>query len=355
MSDKYRRRLEKVFERIKTDSNAFLITNLKNIRYLTGFNGSFAVALLTKEVCYLLVDFRYIEQAKKEAKAEILEFRDSWLKEIKKIIHKEKIKKLSFEVSCSYETFSKLSETRGIKLFPKRYVIETLRAIKDREEIEFIRKAVKIAEKAFLNIKANIKEGVSERSIAMLLEQEMKKLGSEQLPFPPIVASGNNSSMPHWRNSGKLLKRGDFVIIDWGAEYKGYFSDMTRTFIIGKATKRQIEIYETVNKARLEAIKKIKVGVEAKKIDAKARNLIKHSGYGEKFGHATGHGVGMDIHELPKINKSSKEIIQPGMVFTVEPGIYIEGFGGVRIEDMVVVGYKSVEILTKLPTELEII
>lgn len=355
MSDKYKRRVEHVFDRIRSDSDAFLLTNLKNIRYLTGFTGSFAIALLTREVCYLIVDFRYIEQAKKEAKAEVLEFQNSWFKEVKKLIYRERIKKLSFEISCSYEMFSKISSIKGIKLIPKSYLIENLRAIKDREEIEFIKKAANIAERAFLNIKPNIKEGVTERTIAILLEEEIKRLGSEHLPFPPIVASGRNSSMPHWRNSNKLLKKGDFVLIDWGAEFNGYFSDMTRTFIIGKATKKQIEIYNIVNKARSEAIGRIRPGVEAKKIDGKARNLIKHSGYGKNFGHATGHGVGMDIHEFPKINKSSKEIIQPGMVFTIEPGIYIEGFGGVRIEDMVVVGDNSVEIFTKLPTELEIL
>lgn len=337
------------------DSDAFLITNLKNIRYLTGFTGSFAIALITKEDCLLMVDFRYIEQAKKEVFSEIKEFKDSWFKTLKDIIHKKKIKKLYFEASCSYETFNKLSEIKGITLIPKSYIIENIRSIKDIVEIEFIKKAVVRAENAFLEIKPLIKEGVKERDIAMNLEFEIRKQGADSLPFPVIVASGPNSSMPHWRNSERLLKKGDFVIIDWGAEYGGYYSDMTRTFIIGKASKKQIKIYETVNRARKLAIGASLSGSKAKKIDANARNLIKQSGYGENFGHATGHGVGLDIHEHPKINFNSNDIIQAGMVFTIEPGIYIESFGGVRIEDMVLVTKNSTEVLTTLSTELEIL
>ncbi|MCX8033817.1 MAG: aminopeptidase P family protein [Thermodesulfovibrio sp.] len=355
MANNFRKRIKKVLELNTSNSDAFLITNLKNLRYLTGFTGSFAVGLLIKDDCFLLVDFRYVEQAKKEARAEIIEFKNSWFEILKNIIRKKKIKRLSFEASCSYETFSKLSEIKEIELIPQSNLIENIRVIKENKEIESIKEAIKRAENAFLEIKSNIREGISERKIAILLEYEIKKQGAEELPFSVIVASGSNSSMPHWRNSDKLLKKGDFVIIDWGAEYKGYYSDITRTFIIGKASKKQIEIYNTVNHARAQAISSISKGIKAKKIDVKARNLIKHSGYGKNFRHATGHGVGMEIHEFPKINMQSEEIIQPGMVFTIEPGIYIEGFGGVRIEDMVVVRDNSTEILTTLSTDLEIL
>ncbi len=346
-------RREKVIESISSDSDAFLITDIKNIRYLTGFTGSFAIFLCTNEESFLFVDFRYTEQAKKEVDIEIVEFKNSWLEALKNIIRKKNIKKISFESSISYETYKILSEIKRIFLIPKTLLVERARAIKDKVEIKNIKEAVKRAERAFLEIKPYIKEGENERKIAILLEHEIKKQGSETLPFPVIVASGPNSSMPHWRNSERILKKGDFVIIDWGAEYKGYYSDMTRTFIIGKPSKKQIEIYEIVNRARGEAIKKVSAGVKAKKIDARARNLIKQSGYGENFGHATGHGVGMDVHELPRINRKSEEIIQPGMVFTIEPGIYIEGFGGVRIEDMVLLKNGSVEIMTNLSTDLE--
>ncbi len=347
------KRREKILESISSEADAFLITNIKNIRYLTGFTGSFAIFLCTNEENFLFVDFRYTEQAKKEVDVEIVEFKNSWLEALKKIIRKKNIKKLSFESSLTYETYKLLAEIKKISFIPESFVVEKIRALKDKVEIKNIKEAVKRAERAFLEIKPYIKQGESERNIAIMLEYELKKQGSETLPFPVIVASGYNASMPHWRNSERILKKGDFVIIDWGAEYKGYYSDMTRTFIVGKPSKKQIEIYEIVNKARIEAIKKVSAGVMAKKIDAKARNLIKQSGYGENFGHATGHGVGIDVHELPRINTKSEEIIQSGMVFTIEPGIYIEGLGGVRIEDMILVKNDSVEILTNLSTELE--
>lgn len=352
MADKYEKRFKKVFDKVNANSEAFLITNLKNIRYLTGFKGSFAVALLTNKGLFLFVDFRYVEQAKKEAFAEIVFFKDSWINTLLKFIDNLNIKRLSFEVTCSVETFLKLSGK--IELVPEHYVVEHIRAVKEEEEIENMKVAVKIAEEAFLRIKHLLREGITEKTIAKALENEITKQ-SDTLPFPVIVASGENSSMPHWRNSDKILNYGDFVIIDWGAEYEGYFSDMTRTFIIGKAENKKKEIYEIVNKARLEAIMACKAGVVAKDIDQAARNLIKQSGYEENFGHATGHGVGLDVHEFPKINYQSEEIIEPGMVFTIEPGIYMEGFGGVRIEDMVVVKENSVEVLTTLPRDLEIL
>lgn len=353
MIDNLAKRREKVLESISSEADAFLITNIKNIRYLTGFTGSFAVFLCSKKGNFLFVDFRYKEQAKKEVDVEILEFKTSWLEALRKTISKIKIRKLSFESSTSYEIYRLLSEIKKISIIPESFVVEKIRAIKDEVEIKNIKEAVKRAERAFLEIKPYIKEGESERNIALMLEYELRKQGSETLPFPVIVASGYNTSMPHWRNSEKILRKGDFVIIDWGAEYNGYYSDMTRTFVVGKPSDKQVEIYEIVKKARTETIKMVSAGLMTKKIDAKARNLIKQFGYGENFGHATGHGVGIDVHELPKINSKSEENIQPGMVFTIEPGIYIEGFGGVRIEDMILVENDTIEILTNLSTELE--
>ncbi len=355
MKDRFESRRRRVLLVLRKDVDAFLITNIKNIRYLTGFKGSYAVALLTEKQIFLFVDFRYIQQAGKEANAEIIEFKDFWIEPLKNIALENRIKKIGFEPSISYELFAKLSKIKDFKLLPAEYVVETVRASKDQEEIEHIKRAVQRAEQAFLSVKPNIKEGIAEKEIALMLEYEIRKQGSECLPFPVIVASGENSSMPHWRNSDKKLKKGDFVIIDWGAESDGYFSDMTRTFVIGEPNQRQVEIYEIVNNARKKAIEATKHGIYAKKIDAKARNLIKQSGYGDKFGHATGHGVGMDVHEFPKIGAQSEDRIVRGMVFTIEPGIYIENFGGVRIEDMVLVMKDNVEVLTTLSTDLEIL
>jgi len=355
LSDLFLNRRKKVLEHALLNSDAFLLTNRKNIRYLTGFNGSFALALFTSSDNILLVDFRYREQAKKETEMQVVEFKNTWLDALKKIISQRKIKRLSFESTLSYETFALLSKLKRVELSPLSHLVEKTRALKDREEIEYIKVAVKRAEEAFLSVRPYIKEGISEREIAIMLEHEIRKQGADELPFPVIVASGENSSMPHWRNSERILRKGDFILIDWGAEYKGYYSDMTRTFVLGKPSDRQKHIYEIVNNARLEAIKAIRQDKKAKKIDAKARNLIKQSGYGENFGHATGHGIGMDVHEFPKISVNSEDIIKPGMVFTIEPGIYIEGFGGVRIEDMVLVREDTIEILTSLPRDLQIL
>lgn len=354
MPNKYENRVRKVFDRIVTSSDAFLITNLKNIRYLTGFRGSFAIALLTGHGCYLFVDFRYLKQAQKEATGEILLFKKSWIDTLMSVIKERNIQRLSFEDTCSYEIFSML-ERQKIELIPQKLQVETVRAVKDQEEIDSIKKAVDIAERAFLNIKHCIKANVSERAIAVALENELRLLGSESIPFSVIVASGKNSSMPHWNASDRVLKNGDFVIIDWGAGYDGYFSDMTRTFIIGAATEVQKNIYEIVKKANISAIQCCSAGVEAKTIDESARRLIEDAGYGENFGHATGHGVGLDVHELPKISSESEVKIDNGMVFTVEPGVYIEESGGVRIEDMVVIKENRAKILTDLPKDFEIL
>lgn len=334
---------------------AFIVTNLRNIRYLTGFSGSFAILVITRDSSSLLVDFRYTEQAKRETNTEVVEFRTTWFNRLRSLLEKKSIDTVLFEPSCSFEFYRALTKLKGVRLMPKGGWIERLRAIKSEREIEYIREAIKRAERAFLKVKSHIKEGISEQELAILLESQIKSEGSKILPFPVIVASGENSSMPHWRCSTRKLRRGDFVVIDWGAECEGYFSDMTRTFIIGEASRRHLEIYNIVNSARKAAIESIRVGVMAKEIDSKARNLIKQSGYAKNFGHGTGHGIGLDVHENPRINPKSKETITSGMVFTVEPGIYIEGFGGVRIEDMVLVSSDSVEILTTLPREIEIL
>ncbi len=349
------KRIKKLMDIISKDSEAFLVTNIKNIRYLTGFSGSSAVLLCTEEKSFLLIDFRYLQQAKREVQIEIVEVAEKWYKTLKDILIEKKIKTLGFESTLSFENYSILGKNLEIKLIPQYNIIENMRAIKDEEEIKNIREAIRRAEEAFLKIKPFIKEGTTERDITLMLEYEIKKQGAVQLPFPVIVASGPNSSMPHWKNSNRKLQKGDFVIIDWGAECNGYFSDMTRTFIVGKPTEKQVEIYNIVNKARQAAIEIIRAGIISKEIDGKARNLIKQWDYGENFGHATGHGVGMDIHEIPKIGPDGEEIIKNGMVFTVEPGVYIEGFGGVRLEDMVLIKDDSFEVITHLSRDLEIL
>jgi Xaa-Pro aminopeptidase len=277
------------------------------------------------------------------------------VKTIKSLSKKTDIKKLGIESSMTYEFFRRLSNT-GLSLKAFNGLIERLREIKDAIEINSIREAVRRAESAFLNVKPYIRQGVREKAIALRLEDRLKKKGCMLIPFDIIVASGPNSAMPHARPTEKKLNKGDLVIIDWGGEADGYFSDMTRTFLIkGNNIIKKKEIYQIVLKANRRAISKVLPGAKSNDIDSSAREVIKKAGYGEFFGHGTGHGVGIQVHELPRITWNKREIIKESMVFTIEPGIYVPGLGGVRIEDMIVVKSGGPEVLTALPKDIEII
>jgi len=344
--------------------DAILITDLKNIRYFTGFTGSSAVCLYTKNGGFFITDFRYKEQAEKEIGGQRSEVRgQNWeiiihknkTLALRKIINKLHIKRIAFEPSISYELFENLKR-RGLYTFSLKKALLRLREIKSPDEVAKIKEAVRRAEEAFLKVKELIRPGISEIDIAVELEYQLKKLGSRHLPFDVIVASGENSSMPHAKTTTRKIMPGDLVLIDWGGEAEGYFSDMTRTFLIKTSNNSSLEkkkIYHIVKDAQEEALRAIAPGVFTNIIDQKARHYIQKKGYGRSFGHSTGHGVGLDIHELPVISLTVKEKIKPGMVFTVEPGIYISGIGGVRIEDMVYVTENNLEVLTHLPKELE--
>ncbi|MEW6419662.1 MAG: Xaa-Pro peptidase family protein [Nitrospirota bacterium] len=336
--------------------DGFLITDINNVRYLTGFSGSSGVLLITRKETFFVTDFRYKEQAGKEVKGwDIIIGKGDITKTIKNLSKKTDIKKLGIESSVTYEFFRGLSDTRlTLKAF--KGLIERLREIKDAVEINLIREAVRRAEGAFLDVKPYIRQGVRERAIALRLEERLKKKGCRHIPFEAIIASGPNSAMPHARPTEKKLNEGDLVIIDWGGEADGYSSDMTRTFLIkGNNITKKKEIYQIVFKANRSAISEVLPGTKSNDIDSSAREVIKKAGYGEFFGHGTGHGVGLQVHELPRITWNKREIIEESMVFTIEPGIYVPGLGGVRIEDMVVVKSGGPEVLTVLPKDIEII
>jgi Xaa-Pro aminopeptidase len=336
--------------------DGLLITNMKNIRYLTGFTGSSGFAIITRDRGLFFTDFRYEEQSKREVKGfEIVIEKGKRIKLISSFVKKLDIKKLGFEKSISYQ-FYELLKAVPSTLLPQKNLVEDMRKVKSDEEIESIKEAVRRAEGAFLKIKPRIKTGVKEMEIALRLEMQLKKAGCRNIPFDIIVASGKNSSMPHARPTEKKIEKGDFVIIDWGGEADGYYSDMTRTLLIdGKDLDKKIKVYNTVNNARQKAIKSIREGLKTQEIDGTVRNAIKKAGYGKFFGHGTGHGVGLDIHEYPYISWIKGERIRNNMVFTIEPGIYIPELGGVRIEDMVLVRNGKAELLTSLSKELEII
>lgn len=343
--------LKKILSSLTAD--ALLITDLKNIRYFTGFTGSSALCLYTRKGNFFITDFRYKEQSLNEVKGWEILIEKKKFNGLKKLIKGFNIKKLAFEPTISFEYIESL-KSLNVRLFSIKKHILRLREIKRPEEIEKIKSAIKRAEEGFLKIREMIRPGVAERDIAIELEYQMKRLGSGRLPFDVIVASGENSALPHARASTRKLMPGDLVLIDWGAEADGYYSDMTRTFLIkGNNSEEKKKIYRIVREAQQKALETIRPGITTFDVDRSAREHIKKEGFGKAFGHSTGHGVGLDIHELPTIGFSTKEKLKQGMVFTVEPGIYLSGLGGVRIEDMVLVTEDGAEILTTLPKELE--
>jgi Xaa-Pro aminopeptidase len=336
--------------------DGIIITELKNIRYLSGFTGSSACLLITRKHRFFFTDFRYEEQSAKEAKGfDILIEKDERPRLVLEKAKSLGIKTLGFEATASYAFYRSLLR-KGPRVRAVANLVEDMRRVKDRNELKLIGSAVERAEKAFTETKPYIRKGVTEIQIAARLEEGLKKKGCASLPFDIIVAAGPNSSMPHARPGENKIKAGDFVVVDWGGEAGGYYSDMTRTFLMnGADLAKKKEIYKIVLEANLAGIEAVRSGVHARLVDKAARDVIKNAGYGDFFGHGTGHGVGLNVHELPRISRLGRESVKAGMVFTVEPGIYLPGTGGVRIEDMVVAGDKGCKVMTVLPKELEIL
>ncbi|MBE0425823.1 MAG: aminopeptidase P family protein [Nitrospirae bacterium] len=353
----YSRRLSITKESFrKRGVEGFLVTDIHNVRYLSGFSGSSGFLFITRKENIFATDFRYKEQSEKEVEGwEILIEKGDGVKLIKSLCQKNDIKKLGIESSVSYIFFNKLCKT-GLYVHPFEGLIEKFRETKDVSEITAIKEAIRRAENAFIEVKPYIRAGAREISIALRLEEKLKKKRCRHIPFDIIVASGTNSAMPHAKPTEKKLSPGDLVIIDWGGEADGYFSDMTRTLLMkGDNLNKKKEIYQIVLEANKSAISKIKPKTKSPEIDSYAREVINKAGYGNFFGHGTGHGVGLQVHEAPRITWNKREIIRENMVFTIEPGIYIPGLGGVRIEDIVAVRQEKCEVLTSLPKNLEVI
>jgi len=353
----YSSRLQRVKAFIMRNAcEGFLITNLDNIRYLTGFTGSSGILLITRKGAYFITDFRYKEQAEKELQqGDIVIAKGDIIKTIKVLSEKTAVRTIGLESSLPYVLFQKLSK-RGLHVRAYDGVIERLRAVKDAIELGKIKEAVHRAEAAFNLVRPHIKLGMRERSIALRLEEILKKRGCRHIPFDIIVATGPHSAMPHAKPTDRKITQGDFIIIDWGGESDGYFSDMTRTLLAkGDNLGRKKKIYQTVLNANQRALDNVLPGKRSKEIDSSARDFIKKAGYGQYFGHATGHGVGLQVHELPRITWNKNEVIRENMIFTIEPGIYVPGLGGVRIEDMVAVKHGGPAVLTNIPKKLSII
>lgn len=335
-----------------------LLFKPENRRYVSGFTGSTGYVLITKTKAQLITDFRYTQQAAVQCKGfEIREISNT--KTITDILNDLHLYRLGVEEDFmtygqAIEFTDKLTST---DLVPLEGAILKLRSVKTPYEIENIEKAANIADKAFEHILKFIKPELAELDIALELEFFMRKKGADKLSFESIVASGKRSSLPHGVASDKIVEAGDMITLDFGCVYKGYCSDMTRTIVLGKASDKQKEIYNIVLEAQKTALDAVKPGITGAELDAIARKIIGDKGYGQYFGHGLGHGVGLEVHELPRINARGDVPMEPGMIITIEPGIYIPDFGGVRIEDLVLVtesGYKVLSKSTKDFIELEI-
>ncbi len=347
-------RIDNLRQLMKSEGvDALLITKRENVRYLTGFTGSAGSFLVTSGSLWLITDFRYKLQASREASGTtILIQKTDFPTALWEAAESAGIDSLWFdESSLTIEGLKKLRK-RGLKLKGHRDFVGELRQRKDKREIISIRKAIRRAEESFRELKKYIRPGARERKLAVMLEFLMREKGARKAAFDTIVASGRNGAMPHAAVTDRRIKTGDLVTFDFGAEADGYFCDITRTFCIGRPSGRQLEIHGLVQKAQSAAIKSVRPGVSCKSVDDAARDIIKKADHGSHFGHGTGHGIGLMVHERPSLSPLSRDCIVQDMVFTIEPGVYIPDWGGVRIEDMVLVTESGVHVLTTLPREL---
>ncbi|NLL43902.1 MAG: aminopeptidase P family protein [Firmicutes bacterium] len=350
-------RITRIRERLQAEgADVFLVSSAVNRRYLTGFTGSAGLVWISGTRQALLTDFRYVEQVKAECPDWELIQIENYNESLKKLIEDDGVKKIAFEKD--YVTVKQIEEWRE-KLSPQFLGVsgwaEELRMIKSEAEIENIKRAAKIADDAFAELLPKIRSGVTELDIALELEFLMRKRGASAMSFDPIVASGPRSALPHARPTDRVFSVGDFVVFDFGCVVNGYCSDMTRTIVIGEPEEQHLLIYDLVLKAQLTSLEAVGPGKTGAEIDAIARDIIGEMGYGEYFGHGLGHSLGLEVHESPRLSKTDQTVLQPGMLVTVEPGVYIPGFGGVRIEDLVLVTEGGHEVLSSTFKELYVV
>lgn len=351
-------RVEKLRKKMQEENlDSFLITSPYNLRYLTNFTGTTGLAVITLEKAFFITDFRYTEQAAAQAQGfEIIKNVGPIFEEVADLVQKEGLRELGFEeTTVSFLEYSVLEEIIDAQLIPISGMIEEFREIKDEEEIAIIEKACSIADLAYDHILKMIQPGMTEIEVANQLDFYMRSLGASGVSFETIVASGLRSAMPHGVASKKIIEQGDLITIDFGCYYEGYVSDMTRTFAIGDPGEQLKEIYQIVLEAQLAVLEVAKPGVTGKQLDAVARDYITKHGYGEAFGHSTGHGIGLEIHEGPNVSVRAEKQFVPGNIITDEPGIYLPGIGGVRIEDDLLITSDGNRVLTHSPKELIIL
>ena len=345
------------------DLDGVLVSCPENRRYLSGFsaadshlNETSGFLLISQEAAFLLTDFRYREWAQAEASLfEVRLYTSGMAKLLAELLGQLGIRRLGFEAPfLIYATYQKIVQEAAaaglqVEWQPLDHLVEKLRAVKDQEEISLIRQSLAITERVLVQVGATLRAGLTEREVAWRLEQALREAGAEGPSFPPMVAAGPNAARPHHHPGERRLQAGEAIIIDMGAVYQGYCSDMTRTFYLGEPDARFKEVYTIVRRAQLAAEAGIRAGMPTDEADGLAREVITAAGYGEAFGHSLGHGVGLAVHEHPSLSpvKEKAVTLQAGMITTVEPGIYLPEWGGVRLEDMVLIQAEGARLLNQ--------
>jgi len=351
MSHRLERLREQLFVNGEEGLNAILISQKENRRYISGFTGSAGFLLISEKSAILATDFRYIEQAKSQAPDfETFQTERAPSRWLPGLISSLKVKRVGVEANdLSIATYRRLVAATGPKreLLPTEGIVESLRAVKDDGERESILKAVEISDDAYKEFMSVLRPGMTEKEAAWQIERLLREKGSEGVPFDVIVASGPNSAFPHHHPTDRVMLSGESVVIDMGARFDGYSSDLSRTICLGNENKKFGKIYDLVLGAQLTAIATIEAGMSGEQADSLARTVIEQGGYGENFGHGLGHGIGLAAHEAPHLGRGSEDVLAEGMVFTIEPGIYINGWGGVRIEDVVILEQGRVKVLSR--------
>lgn len=350
--------IEKFFN-LNSDVESVLILNEANRYYFCGFDSSFGVLLMTKGASYFITDSRYVEEAKLSLPAGVevvtgnFEYAVTYVQER---LADFGYKTLHFEnETISYSDYLAFSKIKGVELKPIGRKISDMRAIKSEEEIGFIKQAAQISDKALLNIQKKIKQGVSERDVLAELEYQMRMLGASGPAFDTIVAFGKRAAYPHAHPSDVKLEKGTCILIDFGAKYKGYCSDMTRMLSLGEPDGKIKALHSAVLAAQEYALSAMRAGLTGREVDSFAREYLKSRGLGDYFTHSLGHGLGLEIHEAPTVSAKNYEELQENMVVTCEPGVYVDGVGGVRIEDTVVVKNNGIELLNTVSKEIIIL
>lgn len=352
-------RLAKLRKKLaEMEADGMLVTSAVNRRYLSGFTGTSGYLLITADQAVLFSDFRYRSQA--PAQAPDFTFVEHGLKPQETIRDKARafgVRRLAFEDhDLTVADHRRHAEAfQGMELVPAGKLVENIRMVKDEAELAVMREACAIADRAFRHMLDVLKPGMTERDAALELEFFMRKEGASGTSFETIIASGERSALPHGTASDRVMGSGEFVTLDFGAYYSGYCSDLTRTVVLGPPTDRHREIYDIVLEAQQAVLEGIRPGMTGREADRIARDIIEKHGYGDLFGHGTGHGLGLEIHEEPRLSKGGAIVLEPGMTVTVEPGIYVPGFGGVRIEDDIVITDNGADLLTHAPKNFIVI